>query len=92
MVLYGQSSGPVEPFDPQTLQAKGSIFLTRPTLGHYLLTQDELDWRAGDLFKWLQARELNVRIDRTFRLEDAADAHRYLEARGTKGKVLLIPS
>lgn len=89
MVLYGQSSGPVEPFDPQTLQAKGSIFLTRPTLGHYTLTRDELAWRAGDLFDWMAAGKLKVRIDRTFALEDAAEAHQYLEARATRGKVLL---
>jgi NADPH:quinone reductase len=91
MVLYGQSSGPVEPFDPQTLQAKGSIFLTRPTLGHYTLTQEELVWRAGDLFNWLAGGQLKVRIDRTFKLKEAAKAHEYLEARATKGKVLLAP-
>lgn len=91
MVLFGQSSGPVEPFDPQTLQAKGSIFLTRPTLGHYTLRRDELDWRAAELFEWMATGKLQVRIDRTFKLEEARQAHEYLEARATKGKVLLEP-
>ena len=92
MVLYGQSSGPVEPFDPQILQQKGSIFLTRPTLGHYTLSREELVWRAGDCLDWLADGQLKVRIDRTFALEEAAAAHEYLEARATKGKVLLAPS
>lgn len=91
MVLYGQSSGPVPPLDPQVLNGKGSLFLTRPTLGHYTATRDELLWRAGDLFGWMRAGELQVAIDATFALTDAAEAHRYLEARKTKGKVLLIP-
>ncbi len=91
LVLYGQSSGPVEPLDPQVLQHKGSIFLTRPTLGHYTLTREELLWRSGDLFGWLADDQLKLRIDRTFALGDAASAHRYLEDRATKGKVLLMP-
>lgn len=91
MVLFGQSSGPVEPFDPQTLQYKGSIFLTRPTLGHYTLTREELLWRAGDLFEWIASGRLKMRIDRTFPLQEAAAAHQYLEDRATKGKVLLLP-
>jgi len=91
MVLYGQASGPVEPISPQLLNQKGSLFLTRPVLGHYLLTNDELAWRAGDLFAWMAAGELKVRIDTTFALKDAADAHRYIEARETKGKVLILP-
>lgn len=91
MVLFGQSSGPVEPFDPQTLQHKGSLFVTRPTLGHYTLTREELVWRAGDLFNWLASGQLRVRIDRTFPLQEAAAAHQYLESRATKGKVLLLP-
>jgi NADPH2:quinone reductase len=91
MVLYGQASGPVEPFNPQILNQKGSLFLTRPVLGHYTLDRAELDLRAGDLFGWMAAGALQVRVDRAFALSAAADAHTYMEARGTKGKVLLIP-
>ena len=91
MVLYGQASGPVDPVDPQILNQKGSLFLTRPTMGHYLLTREELLQRAGDLFRWMTAGELTVRIDRTFPLAQAADAHLYMEGRNTQGKVLLIP-
>jgi NADPH2:quinone reductase len=91
MVLYGQASGPVEPLNPQLLNQKGSLFLTRPTLAHYLLSNEEFLWRAGDIFKWLESGELNVRIDRTFPLRDASAAHEYIQARLTKGKVLLIP-
>ncbi|MGZ3603000.1 MAG: zinc-binding dehydrogenase, partial [Ktedonobacterales bacterium] len=91
LVLYGQSSGPVAPINPQVLNAKGSLFLTRPTLAHYILTREELLWRTDDLFNWIDAGQLKVTIDKTFPLADAAEAHRYLEARMTKGKVLLIP-
>jgi NADPH:quinone reductase len=91
MVLYGQSSGPVEPMNPQILNQKGSLFLTRPTLGHYVLTRDELLWRSGELFSWMASGDLKVRIDRTFALSQAASAHTYMEDRNTKGKVLLIP-
>jgi NADPH2:quinone reductase len=81
----------VEPINPQLLNQKGSLFLTRPSLGHYLLSRDELLWRAGDLFGWLAAGELKVRIDQTYPLREAAAAQTYMEARGTKGKVLLVP-
>lgn len=91
MVLYGQASGPVPPLDPQILNTKGSLFLTRPSLGHYAADRAELLQRAGDLFAWIEAGELNVRIDQTFPLAEAAEAHRYMEERKTKGKVLLIP-
>jgi len=91
MVLYGQASGPVEPINPQILNQKGSLFLTRPTLGHYLLTREELLWRAGDLFRWITSGELKVRIDRTFPLKEASAAHSYMEERRTKGKVLILP-
>lgn len=91
MVLYGQASGPVEPLDPQELNQHGSLFLTRPSLFHYIAERDELDRRAGDLFGWLADGDIEVRIDRTFGLEDAAEAHRYLEGRNTRGKVLLTP-
>lgn len=91
MVLCGQASGPVDPINPQILNQKGSLYLTRPSLGPYIATRAELLQRADDLFNWLQAGKLHIRIDRTFPLEQAADAHRYMEARQTKGKVLLIP-
>lgn len=91
LVLFGQSSGPVPPLDPQVLNAKGSLFLTRPTLGHYMANRKELLERAGDLFEWMASGELHVRIDQTFPLAEAAEAHRYLEARKTKGKLLLVP-
>ncbi|MGQ0550284.1 MAG: quinone oxidoreductase family protein [Armatimonadota bacterium] len=91
LVLFGQSSGAAAPVDPQILNAKGSLFLTRPTLGHYTATRDELQQRAGDVFKWMQSGELRVRIDRRFPLAQAAEVHRALESRQTTGKVLLIP-
>lgn len=91
MVLFGQSSGPVEALDPQVLNQKGSLFLTRPTLGHYTLTREELLARAHDVFSWVAAGELTVRIDSEYPLDAAADAHRALEGRRTAGKVLLIP-
>lgn len=89
LVLFGQSSGPAEMFDPQRLNAAGGLFLTRPSLGHYVADQDELAWRASDLFGWLRNGELEVRIGETHPLEDAAEAHRRLEGRATTGKVLL---
>jgi NADPH2:quinone reductase len=91
MVLFGQSSGPVEPVDPQVLNQKGSLFLTRPTLGHYTASREELIARARDVLDAVGAGSLRVRIDREFPLAQAADAHRALEGRGTTGKVLLIP-
>jgi NADPH2:quinone reductase len=91
LVLFGQASGPVAPFDPQVLNARGSLYLTRPTLGDYVATRDELLWRATDLFDWIAAGEIEVQIDRTFSLTEAADAHRYIEGRNTRGKILLVP-
>ena len=91
LVLFGQSSGPVPPFDPQILNRKGSLYLTRPTLGHCIATREELLWRSGDLFTWIKEGGLKVRIDTTFLLSAAAQAHRYMEGRQTRGKVLLIP-
>jgi NADPH2:quinone reductase len=91
MVLFGQSSGRVPPVDPQILNSKGSLFLTRPTIAHYTQTREELLWRANDVFTWIAEGKLKVRVDKTFPLSQAADAHRYLEGRQTKGKVLLIP-
>jgi len=89
MVLFGQSSGAVAPVNPQTLNSKGSLFLTRPSLGWYMLTHEELLWRANDLFNWLGSGQLKLRIDRTFPLAEVARAHDYLTGRATKGKVLL---
>jgi NADPH2:quinone reductase len=91
MVLWGQASGPVAAFDPQILNQKGSLYLTRPSLGAYIATRGELLQRANDLFAWTQAGELDVRIDRVFPLADAAAAHAYIEGRQTQGKVLLRP-
>ena len=91
LALFGQSSGPVPPFDPNILNGKGSLFLTRPSLAHYLLSRDELLWRAGDLLQWIDAGKLRLRIERTYPLSEAAAAHRDLESRRTAGKLLLIP-
>lgn len=89
MVLFGQSSGPVAPLDPQLLNQKGSVFLTRPTLAHYAAAREELLWRSGELFDWIQRGELSVRVGAEFPLSEAAEAHRALEGRRTTGKVLL---
>jgi NADPH2:quinone reductase len=91
MVLYGQSSGPVEPFQPQVLSQKGSLYLTRPTLAHYVAAPAELQRRTEELLGWVQDGSLRIRIGKEFRLDAAADAHRALEGRRTTGKVLLIP-
>jgi len=91
LVLYGQSSGPVEPLDPQLLSRKGSLFLTRPTLVHYTATREELLQRAGEVLRWVAEGALEVRVGREFPLAQAAEAHRELEGRRTTGKVLLIP-
>jgi NADPH:quinone reductase len=90
MVLFGQSSGPVPPFSPSLL-AKGSLFLTRPTLFHYVADRASLEWRAGEVLSAAASGRLHVRIGATFPLAAAADAHRALEGRKTTGKVLLIP-
>jgi NADPH2:quinone reductase len=91
MVLFGQSSGPVPPTDPQILNQKGSLFLTRPSMWHYLLTREELLWRAGEVLYLVATGQLKVFIDSTFPLEQAAEAHRRLASRQTVGKILLIP-
>ena len=91
LALFGQSSGVVPPFDPLLLSRKGSLFLTRPTLGHYIATRDELVWRAGDVLGWVRDGSLSVRIDREVPLAQAGEAHRALEERRTTGKVLLVP-
>jgi NADPH2:quinone reductase len=91
MVLYGQSSGPVAPLDPAVLNQKGSLFLTRPTLFHYIATREELLARAGDVLGWIRDGKLRLRMEFEFPLRDVAQAHRALEGRKTTGKVLLIP-
>lgn len=91
MVLYGQSSGVVPPVDPQLLSQKGSLFFTRPTLVHYIASREELLQRSRDLFEWVAAGKLKVRMEFEFPLQKAADAHRALEGRKTTGKVLLVP-
>jgi NADPH2:quinone reductase len=91
LVLFGQSSGVVPPIDPLMLSRKGSLFLTRPTLAHYVATRDELVWRAGEVLGWVSDGSLSVRIDRDVPLAEAAEAHRALEGRRTTGKVLLVP-
>lgn len=91
MVLYGQSSGPIGAFDPQILNQRGSLFLTRPSLGHYTATREELLQRAGEVLGWIRDGKLRLRTEFEFPLKDAAEAHRALEGRKTTGKVLLIP-
>ncbi len=92
MALFGQSSGPAEPFDPALLAAKGSLFLTRPSLAQYAATREELLWRAGQVLNWVKSGSLKVRIEKTYRLAEAPQAHRDLEGRKTSGKLLLLPS
>jgi NADPH2:quinone reductase len=91
IVLFGQSSGPVGQIDPQILNQKGSLFLTRPSLAHYVSDPKELHWRASDLFQWIEQGKLKLEIHKVYRLEDAAQAHRDLESRKTTGKLLLKP-
>jgi NADPH:quinone reductase len=91
MVLYGGASGPVPPFELQRLAGYGSLFITRPTMAHYIARRDELVWRTSDLFSWIVEGRLSVRIGGTYPLADAARAHDDLAARRTTGKLLLLP-
>jgi NADPH2:quinone reductase len=91
LVLFGGASGPVPPFDPIILSQKGSLFLTRPSLTHYIATREELEQRAGDIFHWISEGKLKLRIEHIYKLEQAQQAHRDLEGRKTTGKLLLIP-
>jgi len=91
MALFGGSSGAVPPFDPIILSQKGSLFLTRPTLGHYTATREELLMRSSAVFEMIAAKKLKLRIEHTYPLADAAQAHADLEGRKTTGKILLIP-
>ncbi len=91
LVLFGQSSGAVAPLDPGKLAAKGSLFLTRPSLTHYALDRAEILQRSGALFQWIAAGQLKVRIDKIFPMAKAADAQLLLEGRQTTGKLVLVP-
>ena len=91
LALFGASSGPVPPVDPQRLNAAGSLFLTRPTLAHYTRTPDEFAWRAGELLDAVAAGTIKVTVGKRYKLADAAQAHRDLQARKTVGSVVLVP-
>jgi NADPH2:quinone reductase len=91
LVIFGQASGPVPLFDTAVLNAKGSLFLARPSLTHYVANRADVLLRGGDLLRWIEAGKLKVRVGKSFPLEDAAQAHRELEARKTAGKLLLLP-
>jgi len=91
MVLYGGASGPVPPFDLIQLSTKGSLYVTRPTLKDYIPTRAELEKRAGDVLRWVAEDSLKLRLEHSYPLAEAAQAHRDLEGRKTTGKVLLIP-
>ena len=91
IALYGQSSGPIGQIDPQILNAKGSVYLARPSLGHYTSTREDLQWRAGEVLGWIRDGKLRLRTEFEYPMKDAAEAHRALEGRKTTGKVLLIP-
>lgn len=91
MALFGQSSGAVPPFDPNILNGKGSLFLTRPSLAHHCLTREELLWRAGDVLGWVASGKLKIRIDGVYPLSQAAQAQIALAGRKTAGKLLLVP-
>jgi NADPH2:quinone reductase len=90
MVLFGGASGPVPPFDPMRLTQKGSLFLTRPSLSHYIADREELEYRAGDVLNMIAAGKLKLRIEHVYKLADAQQAHRDLEGRKTTGKLLLV--
>jgi NADPH:quinone reductase len=91
MVLYGQSSGPVPPFDTAVLNAKGSLFLARPSLTHYVADRKDLEWRTSDIFRWIADKKLDVRIDQAMPLREAPKAHERLASRQSIGKILLLP-
>ena len=91
LALFGAASGPVPPFDPQRLNAAGSLFLTRPTLAHYTRNTDEFSWRAGELLQAIADGTLTVTVSRRYSLADAAQAHTDLQTRQTVGSVVLVP-
>jgi NADPH:quinone reductase len=91
LALFGASSGPVPPIDPQRLNAAGSVYLTRPSLAHFTRTGDEFAWRSGELFEAIAAGSLSVTVSRSYPLADAAQAHRDLQGRQTVGSIVLVP-
>ena len=91
MVLYGQSSGPVPPFDTAVLNARGSLLLARPSLTHYVANRADLEWRSADIFRWIGEKKLDVRIDQIFPFSDAPRSHELLASRQSIGKILLVP-
>jgi NADPH:quinone reductase len=91
LVLFGGASGPVPPFDPIQLSQKGSLYLTRPSLPHYVATREELEWRASDVFKMISDGKLKLHIGRSYKVQEAGQAHRDLEGRKSTGKLLLLP-
>jgi len=91
LALFGASSGPVPPFDLIQLNSKGSLFITRPTLWHYIATRAELEWRASEVLGWAASGELKLRTEHTYPLVEAAQAQTDLEGRKTTGKILLVP-
>ena len=91
LALFGASSGPVPPIDLIQLSSKGSLFITRPSLWHYISGREELEWRAGDVLGWVSGGQLKLRTEHVYRLTEAAQAHADLEARKTTGKILLEP-
>lgn len=91
MVLYGNASGPVTEFNPATLGPKGSLFLTRPTLFDYTADRESLEWRSGDVFKWIDEDKLKLRLEHFYPLSEAREAHQALEGRQTTGKIILTP-
>lgn len=91
LALFGGSSGPVPPFDLIQLSQKGSLFVTRPTLWHYVATREELEWRAGEVLGWVKTGELKLRMEHVFPLDEAGKAQTEMEARRTTGKILLEP-
>jgi NADPH2:quinone reductase len=90
MVSFGNASGPVDPISPLLLSQKGSLFLTRPTLNHYIGTRAELEQSASDLFAMIESGKIKAEVNQRFRLKDAAEAHRALEQRKTSGSTVLI--
>jgi NADPH2:quinone reductase len=91
LVLFGASSGPVPPFDLIRLSGKGSLYVTRPTLWHYIATRAELERRSGDILGWVVSGQLKLRTEHTYQLADAAQAQIDMQARKTTGKILLEP-
>jgi len=91
IVNFGNASGPAPAIEPLLLMQKGSLYLTRPNLGHYVAKREELQWRAGDVLRWVAEGSLHIHIGGEYPLADAAQAHRDLEGRGTTGKLILIP-